>query len=51
MSGTIAASLGVFLALYVALGAADFVLMRRYARPAGGPPPEPKDEPVAAVSF
>ena len=31
-TATIAASLGVFVLLYVALGVVDFVLMRRYAR-------------------
>ena len=31
-TATIATSLGVFVALYVALLAVDFVLMRRYAR-------------------
>ena len=37
-TATIATSLGVFLALYLALGVVDFVLMRRYARagPAAG---------------
>ncbi len=50
-TATIAASLGVFLALYVALGAADFVLMRRYARPETGAPPEPRVERAPAVTF
>jgi cytochrome d ubiquinol oxidase subunit I len=31
-TATIAASLGVFVALYAVLGVVDFVLMRRYAR-------------------
>src|SRR4029078_5671521 len=39
-------SLGVFVALYVALGAVDFVLMRRYARPEAGP----HKEELAAVA-
>jgi cytochrome d ubiquinol oxidase subunit I len=31
-TATVAVSLGVFAALYIALGVVDFVLMRRYAR-------------------
>jgi cytochrome bd ubiquinol oxidase subunit I len=38
-SATIATSIGVFAALYVALGVVDFILMRRYARI---DPPEPR---------
>jgi cytochrome d ubiquinol oxidase subunit I len=48
-TATIAASLGVFVALYAALGVLDVVLMRRYARL---DPPElerPVDPPVAAL--
>jgi cytochrome d ubiquinol oxidase subunit I len=42
-------SLGVFVTLYVVLGAVDFVLMRRYARPGR---PEPQEElPVPVVSY
>jgi cytochrome d ubiquinol oxidase subunit I len=37
-------SLGVFIALYFVLGAADFVLMRRYARPPGTPPAVEREE-------
>jgi cytochrome d ubiquinol oxidase subunit I len=33
-------SFGVFVALYIALGVTDFVLMRRYARPATTSPAE-----------
>jgi cytochrome d ubiquinol oxidase subunit I len=46
-SAMIASSLGVFVALYIILGVADFVLMRRYARL--DPPPVREDvagEPV-----
>jgi cytochrome bd ubiquinol oxidase subunit I len=42
-AATIATSIGVFAALYAALGVADIVLMRRYARvdpPDAAPPPE-----------
>ena len=48
-TATIAASLGVFVALYAALGVLDVVLMRRYARL---DPPEaerPAEPPVAAL--
>jgi cytochrome bd ubiquinol oxidase subunit I len=42
-------SLGVFVGLYLALGVADFVLMRRYARP---DEPTPRDElPAPAVTY
>jgi cytochrome bd ubiquinol oxidase subunit I len=42
-------SLAVFVALYVALGVVDFVLMRRYARPGR---PAPREEvPAAVVSY
>jgi cytochrome d ubiquinol oxidase subunit I len=42
-------SLGFFVALYVILGATDFVLMRRYARPDR---PSPQEElPVPAVTY
>jgi cytochrome bd ubiquinol oxidase subunit I len=42
-------SLGVFILLYVILGVVDFVLMRRYARPAG---PAPREElPAAEVTY
>jgi cytochrome d ubiquinol oxidase subunit I len=40
-------SLGVFVALYLALGVVDFVLMRRYARPTGPARREKLPEPVA----
>jgi cytochrome d ubiquinol oxidase subunit I len=47
-STTIAVSLGVFALLYIALGVADIVLMRRFARV---DPPEVREEiPVAVVS-
>jgi len=39
-------SLGVFITLYVVLGVVDFVLMRRYARPAR---PSSTDEVPAPV--
>jgi cytochrome bd ubiquinol oxidase subunit I len=42
-------SLGFFIALYVILGAVDFVLMRRYARPER--PPRREELPVPAVTF
>jgi cytochrome d ubiquinol oxidase subunit I len=45
----IALSLGVFIALYVALGVVDFVLMRRYARPEA--PPAREELPEPAVTF
>jgi cytochrome d ubiquinol oxidase subunit I len=46
---TIAASLAVFGLLYVVLGVADFVLMRRFARV---DPPEVREEvPVAALGY
>jgi cytochrome bd ubiquinol oxidase subunit I len=46
---TVAVSLGVFVLLYVALGVADLILMRRFARV---DPPEVREEiPVAAVSY
>jgi len=48
---TIAVSLGVFLALYVVLGFLDFILMRRYARPATGTPQEAPPEEQPVVSF
>jgi cytochrome d ubiquinol oxidase subunit I len=42
-------SLGVFVGLYLLLGIVDFVLMRRYARPAGA---EPREElPAPAVTY
>jgi cytochrome d ubiquinol oxidase subunit I len=42
-------SLTFFVTLYVALGVTDFVLMRRYARPAR---PTPHEElPVPAVTY
>ena len=41
-TATIAASLAVFVLLYVTLGVVDFVLMRRYARV---DPPEARPEP------
>jgi len=49
-TATLAASLGVFVALYVTLGVVDFVLMRRFARV---DPPEPSGEApaVAALSY
>jgi cytochrome bd-type quinol oxidase subunit 1 len=46
---TIGLSLGVFIALYLALGVADFVLMRRYARldpPEAGPELNELPQPV-----
>jgi cytochrome bd ubiquinol oxidase subunit I len=51
-SGTVILSLSVFVALYLALGVLDFVLMRRYARV--DPPEVPTgagDEPVGAVGY
>ena len=42
-AATVATSIGVFAVLYAALGVADIVLMRRYARvdpPDAAPPPE-----------
>ncbi|HYX75532.1 MAG TPA: cytochrome ubiquinol oxidase subunit I, partial [Gaiellaceae bacterium] len=42
-------SLGVFVALYVALLLVDFVLMRRYARP--GRPERQEEVPAAVVSY
>jgi cytochrome d ubiquinol oxidase subunit I len=42
-------SLGVFVALYVALLLVDFVLMRRYARP--GRPLQEEEVPAAVVSY
>jgi cytochrome d ubiquinol oxidase subunit I len=47
-SSTIAVSLGVFVLLYTALGVADVILMRRYARV--DPPPVREDVPVGAVT-
>jgi cytochrome d ubiquinol oxidase subunit I len=47
---TVATSLGIFVSLYVVLGIADFVLMRRYARPQATPPPE-KQELQPAVGY
>ncbi len=46
---TIGSSLAVFVALYIALGVVDFVLMRRYARLDPGAPPstESADLPMA----
>ena len=45
---TVAVSLGVFVLLYTALGVADVILMRRYARV--DPPPVREDLPAAPVS-
>jgi cytochrome d ubiquinol oxidase subunit I len=42
-------SLGVFVGLYLLLGIMDFVLMRRYARPAGAGPGE--ELPAPAVTY
>jgi cytochrome bd-type quinol oxidase subunit 1 len=42
-------SLGLFITLYVVLGAVDFVLMRRYARPGG--PTSREELPVPAVTY
>ena len=42
-------SLGFFVALYLALGVVDFVLMRRYARP--DRPPTRDELPQPAVTF
>jgi cytochrome d ubiquinol oxidase subunit I len=42
-------SLGVFITLYATLGAVDFALMRRYARP--GQPPPRREPPVAPVTY
>jgi cytochrome d ubiquinol oxidase subunit I len=42
-------SLAVFVALYVALGVVDFVLMRRYSRP--GRPASREEVPAAVVSY
>jgi cytochrome d ubiquinol oxidase subunit I len=47
-SATIAASLGVFVVLYVVLGVVDFVLMRRYARV---DPPELREETAAVPAL
>ena len=50
-STTLGISLGVFVALYGALGVVDVVLMRRYAR-LDPPSALPSDEPpVPAMSF
>jgi cytochrome bd ubiquinol oxidase subunit I len=51
-STMIGVSLGVFIALYAALGVIDFVLMRKYARL--GPPAAsavPEEPPVPAMSY
>jgi cytochrome d ubiquinol oxidase subunit I len=42
-------SLGVFIALYLALGIVDFVLMRRYARPDRPGPQE--ESPLPAATY
>jgi cytochrome d ubiquinol oxidase subunit I len=48
----LAISLGVFITLYVALGAVDFVLMRRYARVDAATGQQRREEmPAPAVSF
>jgi cytochrome bd ubiquinol oxidase subunit I len=48
----LAVSLAVFVGLYVALGAVDFVLMRRYARIDPGPRQERREEmPAPVASF
>jgi cytochrome d ubiquinol oxidase subunit I len=47
-TATLAASLGVFVALYAALGVVDFVLMRRFARV---DPPELSGEAPAAAAL
>ena len=47
----IGGSLAAFLALYLVLGIVDFVLMRRYARPETGAPPEPKEELAPVPTF
>ena len=47
-TATLAASLGVFVALYVTLGVVDFVLMRRFARV---DPPELSGEAPAAAAL
>jgi cytochrome d ubiquinol oxidase subunit I len=48
----LAISLAVFIALYVALGTVDFVLMRRYARIDPGSRPERREElPAPVASF
>jgi cytochrome d ubiquinol oxidase subunit I len=47
-TATIAASLVVFVCLYVVLGVVDFVLMRRYARSGPGPAHEELPAPVAS---
>ena len=46
---TIGFSLAVFICLYVVLGVVDFLLMRRYARPDTGRPPQ-EELPVPAVA-
>jgi cytochrome d ubiquinol oxidase subunit I len=46
---TIGISLAVFAVLYIALGVVDFVLMRRYARPDTGAPPDKEQEPAQAA--
>ena len=48
-TATLAASLGVFVALYVTLGVVDFVLMRRFARV--DPPELSVEAPAAALSY
>ncbi len=50
-STTIGVSLGVFVALYLALGVVDFVLMRRYARTDPPPLREEAAPPVPAPSY
>jgi cytochrome d ubiquinol oxidase subunit I len=47
-SATVAASLGVFVVLYVVLGVVDFVLMRRYARV---DPPALREDTAAAPAM
>jgi cytochrome bd ubiquinol oxidase subunit I len=42
-------SLGIFIALYTALGVVDFVLMRRYARP--GRPTQREELPAPVVTY
>jgi cytochrome d ubiquinol oxidase subunit I len=53
-TATVAASLGVFVTLYLSLGVVDFLLMRRYARVDPPQLPEPAvvgTEPRAAVGY
>jgi cytochrome bd ubiquinol oxidase subunit I len=49
-TATLAASLGVFIALYATLGVVDFILMRRFAR-VDPPDPSATAPATAALSY